>query len=228
MAKVIFLHLSIIHSVHRGDLPQFMLGYHPPPPPRSRPIPPHPGGRPCLGGDTPPRADTPLGANTLPREQTPPPPSRHPPGSRLQHMVYERPVRILLECIFVWPIFSQNCMKMKEIGQSERRASLAPISLGSTNGQNNKILTFLDSNFLYIIVIKGFLQSGTGHSSIITELSSKCLNEIINVTDSVVVAVGEVSCEPHWGVVIWFRGWRSWKINTHYWPMKLLTNAGYR
>ena len=143
-------------------------------------------------------------------------------------MVYERPVRILLECIFVWPIFSQNCMKMKEIGQSERRASLAPISLGSTNGQNNKILTFLDSNFLYIIVIKGFLQSGTGHSSIITELSSKCLNEIINVTDSVVVAVGEVSCEPHWGVVIWFRGWRSWKINTHYWPMKLLTNAGYR
>ena len=59
-----------------------------------------------------------------PPEQTPPPPgpdpprtrplwSRHPPsrppgadpptprGSRLQHTVYERPVRILLECILV-------------------------------------------------------------------------------------------------------------------------------
>ena len=31
-----------------------------------------------------------------------PPRSRHPPpGSRLQHTVYERPVRILLECILV-------------------------------------------------------------------------------------------------------------------------------
>ena len=31
MAKVIFLHLSVIHSVHRGrgGLPQYMLGYHP-------------------------------------------------------------------------------------------------------------------------------------------------------------------------------------------------------
>ena len=30
MAKVIFLHLSVIHSVHRGGLPQCMLGYPPP------------------------------------------------------------------------------------------------------------------------------------------------------------------------------------------------------
>ena len=42
-----------------------------------------------------------------PREQTPPG-SRHPPGpdtrpgSRLQHTVNERPVRILLECILVY------------------------------------------------------------------------------------------------------------------------------
>ena len=59
----------------------------------------------------PPRADT-------PPDQTPTPGSRHPPGSRhtppkeqthprgsrLQHTVYERPVRILLECILVWSI----------------------------------------------------------------------------------------------------------------------------
>ena len=46
-----------------------------------------------LGADTPPE-QTPPGADT-PQEQTP------PPGSRLQHTVYERPVRILLECILV-------------------------------------------------------------------------------------------------------------------------------
>ena len=55
---------------------------------------------------------TPLEADPLPREQTPHPPgadtpgadtpqSRHPPGSGLQHIVNERPVRILLECILV-------------------------------------------------------------------------------------------------------------------------------
>ena len=47
-----------------------------------------------------------------PLEQTPSPWSRQPPreadtppGSRLQHTVYERPVRILLECILVLFIF---------------------------------------------------------------------------------------------------------------------------
>ena len=70
VAKVIFLHLSVILFTG-GGLPQWMLGYHPPEqtPPGSRP----------------------------PREQTPP--HSLPPGSRLQHTVYERPVRILLECI---------------------------------------------------------------------------------------------------------------------------------
>ena len=49
VAKVIFLHLSVIHSVHRGGLPQCMLGYHTPPgpgrpPPRTRQTtPPRPG-----------------------------------------------------------------------------------------------------------------------------------------------------------------------------------------
>ena len=56
-----------------GCLPQCMLEY--PPPPR--------------------------GPDTHPREQTPPWDQAPPPGSRLQHTVNERPVRILLECILV-------------------------------------------------------------------------------------------------------------------------------
>ena len=54
--------------------------------------------------------DTPLGADSPP-EQTPleqnlppgsrPPQEQTPLGSRLQHMVYEWPVGILLECILV-------------------------------------------------------------------------------------------------------------------------------
>ena len=86
VAKVIFLHLSVIHSVHRGegvclsacwDTP---LGADTSPPPER----------------TPPRADNPPGADTP------------PPESRLQHRVYERPVRVLLECILVNPQFGPN------------------------------------------------------------------------------------------------------------------------
>ena len=75
-----------------GGLPQCMLGYHPPPeqtpPPWSRPTPP---------GPDPPRTRPPR--DQIPPEQT------TPPGSRLQHTVYERPVRILLECILVRQCF---------------------------------------------------------------------------------------------------------------------------
>ena len=59
------------------------------PPPGSRP----PGSRLPPGAD-PPGADTPL-------EQTPPSQDQTPLGSRLQHMVYEWPVCILLECILL-------------------------------------------------------------------------------------------------------------------------------
>ena len=64
MAKVIFLHLSVIHSVHRGGggLPQCMLGYPPP------------------GADTPPE-QTPPGSRHLPEADTNPPGSRYPPGA---------------------------------------------------------------------------------------------------------------------------------------------------
>ena len=57
-------------------------------------------GIPPLGADTPPRDQTPPGPDPSPPEQTPPQ-DQTPPGSRLQHTVYERPVRILLECILV-------------------------------------------------------------------------------------------------------------------------------
>ena len=72
VAKVIFLHLSVIHSVHSGGggLPQCMLGYHPP------------------GADTPPQQQTPPQTRP-PWEQTParadtttPPQTRHSPRSR--------------------------------------------------------------------------------------------------------------------------------------------------
>ena len=51
-----FLHLSVSHSVHRGGLPQCMLGYSPPP-----------------GAGTPQEQAPPTGADTpSPREQAPP------------------------------------------------------------------------------------------------------------------------------------------------------------
>ena len=84
VAKVIFLHLSVILFTG-GCLPQCMLGYH------------SPGADTPLGADTPqsrhPQEQTPPRADTTPWEQTP------PPRSRLPHTVNERPVRILLECI---------------------------------------------------------------------------------------------------------------------------------
>ena len=72
VAKVIFLHLSVIHSVHRGGLPQCMLGYptgirhHPP----LDQTPPSPG--------RPPRSDTP------PDQTPPPPPNQTPPPQTRQ------------------------------------------------------------------------------------------------------------------------------------------------
>ena len=110
-AKVIFSQACVKNSVHRGGgcLPQCMLGYpppdqaHPPPrpgPPGTRHTPPGPG--------TPPLDQAPPRETRHPPDQAPPWETRHPPGrpgtppgSRLQHTVNERPVRILLECIIV-------------------------------------------------------------------------------------------------------------------------------
>ena len=113
VAKVMFLQVSVIHSVHRGvsrnppswdqaeppwdpgDLP----GPRRPPwdqgdPPRPR-RPPGPR-RPPQTKENPPDQGDPPG----PR-RTPPDPGDPPTGRRLQHTVNERPVRILLECILV-------------------------------------------------------------------------------------------------------------------------------
>ena len=67
VAKVIFLHLSVIHSVHRGGLPQCMLGY----PPRIRHH--HPPSD-TTPDQTPPGSDTPPGPGRPPRIRHHPPP----------------------------------------------------------------------------------------------------------------------------------------------------------
>ena len=98
VAKVIFLHLSVIYSVHRGGgLPQCMLGYQDaaPPgadtPPESRHPPeqtPHPRAdtpqeqTPPLGLSTPPRLSTPPGQSTPPRLSAPPGTKYTPPGTK--------------------------------------------------------------------------------------------------------------------------------------------------
>ena len=94
MAKVMFLQVSVCPqggrvsaSVHAGM----------PDPPWTRQTPPGPG-RP------PQTRQTPWTRQTPPQTRQTPPQTRQTtpsPGSRLQHTVYERPVRILLECILV-------------------------------------------------------------------------------------------------------------------------------
>ena len=109
LAKVIFLHLSVIlFTGGEGS------GKENPPPPwawRTPPAmenPPRPAPPDQTPPDqTPPSMETPC----PPTRHLPPawrtPPTRHPPGmetppgSRLWHTVYDRPVRILLECILV-------------------------------------------------------------------------------------------------------------------------------
>ena len=130
MAKVISLHLSVIHSVHRGGggLSQCMLGYHSP---QTRQTPPGPG--------RPPRdqADTPQTRQTPPWDQADPPPTPQGPDtppdqadtlpeSRLQHMVYERPVRTLLECILVFFRVRRSTHLNQDFA---RRRTIAALSL---------------------------------------------------------------------------------------------------
>ena len=118
VAKVMFLQVCVCPqggrvsaSVHAGmPIPPHGTRQTPPRsgiPPGTRQTPPGPGRHPPGPGRHPPGTrQTPPGTR-----QTPPPgPGRHPPrdqadpppGSRLQHTVYERAVRILLECILVF------------------------------------------------------------------------------------------------------------------------------
>ena len=116
MAKVIFLHLSVI--LFTGGV---STRENPPcqgEPPQTRQTPPL-GADPTPWEQTPPRTrqTPPPGADTPPGEQTPPSPGQAdppwarqtpPPRSRLQPTVNERPVRILLECILVSFYFNFN------------------------------------------------------------------------------------------------------------------------
>ena len=78
----------VCHSVHRMG---GAAGWRTPPPGWRNP--------PGLDGEPPPRA----GWRTPPQAgwRTPPDGEPPPPGSRLRHTAYDRPVRILLECILV-------------------------------------------------------------------------------------------------------------------------------
>ena len=82
VAKVIFLHLFVI-LFKGGTVVVSHKALRQTPPPRTRHPPP------------------PEQAHHPPGPDTPPAPNTTPPGSRLRHTVYERPVRILLECILV-------------------------------------------------------------------------------------------------------------------------------
>ena len=141
-----FLHVSVILSTWgvsgQGDPPRETpqtRQTHPPSPrpgrhppdqadtPWTRQTPPGPGRHtprtrqtPPDQADTPPdQADTPPDqADTPPTRQTPPRPGRHPPVSRLQNTVYERPVRILLECILVKLIKLQHLSVTRSLGQN--------------------------------------------------------------------------------------------------------------
>ena len=93
-AKVIFLHLFVILFTGGGSAS--MHAGIPPPQIRHPPFRHHPPGP----GRPPPRPDRPPGTGQTPWTRQNPP-IRYPPGSRLQHTVYEWLVRILLECILV-------------------------------------------------------------------------------------------------------------------------------
>ena len=80
VAKVMFLHVSVI----------LLTGGLQAPPDRENPPPQQVG--------TPQTRQTPPAGRT-PWQRGPPQTRNTPPGSRLQNTVYERPVRILLECI---------------------------------------------------------------------------------------------------------------------------------
>ena len=98
-AKVIFSQASVCPQGRGRGSASVHAGLYPPDPPDQTPLdqtPPEQTPPPdqTPRDQTPLREQTPQGPDT-PRDQTP------PPGSRLQHTVNERPVRILLECILV-------------------------------------------------------------------------------------------------------------------------------
>ena len=99
-----YIFTPVCHSLQRGGC--LVWGWYPT---RHWGRPPRPGTHPPGPDTPPPRPDTPppspLDQTHHPPDQTHTPQTRHPPGSRLRHTVYEWPVHILLECILVWHSF---------------------------------------------------------------------------------------------------------------------------
>ena len=124
-----FLHVSVIlftGGVSRQREPP-RPGRPPPTPPGRRENPPSQGDPPGRENHPPDQADPPRQADPPARQgdpqsrENPPVPGRPPcrenlprtrqtpPGSRLQNTVYERPVRILLECFLVFIVSTDSC-----------------------------------------------------------------------------------------------------------------------
>ena len=86
MAKVILLHLSVIHSVHGGGAASVHVGIPPPPLGADTPLGPDTPSEQIPPEQNPPGNRPPPPEQTPPWEQTPPGPdtphSRHPPGTR--------------------------------------------------------------------------------------------------------------------------------------------------
>ena len=95
-----YVFTRVCDSVHRGGLQAGRTPLGQGDPPRPRENPPDQGDPPDQG--EPPRPGRPPRT----RETTP------PPGSRLQNTVYERPVRILLECILVVSSNFKGCLNL--------------------------------------------------------------------------------------------------------------------
>ena len=118
--KVLFLHLFVILFTG-GGLPECMLGY-PPPPPTRHTNPPGPGTPPPGTRHTTPFS--PPGPGTPP--PSPPPRTRHTPPPRDQGDAVNGWYASYWNAILFAKSFSDNCMKMKEIGSREVGASLMP------------------------------------------------------------------------------------------------------
>ena len=121
VAKVIFLHLFVILFTGGGVSASVHAGIPPPQEQTPPPDQPHPRDQ------TPPWEQTPPGSRHPPPPEQAPPRIRHPPGadtplgSRLQHTVYERPVRILPECIIVLKVFSLEKKSKKSVATRQYR-----------------------------------------------------------------------------------------------------------
>ena len=127
VAKVIFLHLFVILFTRGGWYPTRHWGRTPLP---TGADPPGPGTPPPQTKHTPPdQTHPPRPGTPPPPEQTPP--DQPPPGSRLQHTVYERPVCILLECILVF--WYSNTLMWKHLKSSNVQLVFVAHCIGKSN-----------------------------------------------------------------------------------------------